>query len=323
MADKKVNWGILSCAEIANKAVIPGIKMAQNAQLHAVSSRSMEKAEEFKNRHQAVKAYGSYDQLLDDPDVDAVYIPLPNSLHKEWVIKAAEKGKHILCEKPLGLTAQEVLEMKAACEKHRVLLMEAFAYRHSPLTMKARELTDSGIIGKPKVIEAWFSFLLSNLNDIRLTKNLGGGATYDVGCYVINIIRYLAGKEPVKVMAAGEVGLESRVDESSCMLFEFEGGLKAMAHCSFNSTLRSAYRVIGEAGIIDVAAAFNASGELNIKVVRGDQTEVHTVSTPNNYMLEVEQFGRCILDGEAPLLSLEDSYGNAAVIDKVLEQIIK
>lgn len=323
MIVKKVNWGIISCADIADREVIPGIISAQNAQLFAVSSRSREKAEEFKNKHHATKAYDSYDKLLDDPDIDAVYIPLPNALHKEWVFKAAEKGKHILCEKPLGIHAQEVLEMKAACERHNVKLMEAFAYRHSPLSFKAKELADSGTVGKLKVIEAWFSFNLNDLNNVRLKKDLGGGATYDVGCYAINIIRYIAGNEPVKVMAAGEAGSESGVDESSCMLFEFEGGLKAMAHCSFNSAPRSGYRIVGETGIIEVDVTFNARGELNIKVIKGDSTEVITVSTPNNYMLEVEQFGRCILEEETPLLSLDDSYGNAIVIDKVLEQIMK
>lgn len=323
MAVKKVNWGIISCAGIADKAGIPGINSAQNAQLYAVSSRSMEKAEEFKNKHHAIKAYDSYDKLLDDPDIDAVYIPLPNGLHKEWVLKAAEKGKHILCEKPLGVHAQEVQEMRAACERHHVKLMEAFAYRHSPLTLKAKELADSGTIGKLKVIEAWFSFSLNDLSNVRLKKDLSGGATYDIGCYVINVIRYIAGSEPVKVMAAGEIGSESGVDESSCMLFEFTDGLKAMAHCSFNSAPRSGYRIVGETGIIEVDVKFNAEGDLSIKVIKENSTEVITVSTPNNYMLEVEQFGRCLLEGETVLLSLDDSYRNAAVIDKVLEQIIK
>ena len=139
MTAKKVNWREISCANIAYKAVFPRIIGAQNAKLYAVSSRSREKAKEFKTKHHAEKAYDSYNMLLDDPDIDAVYIPLPNALHKEWVLKAAEKGKHILCEKPLGINAQEVLDMKAACEKYNVKLMEAFAYRHSPLTHKAKE----------------------------------------------------------------------------------------------------------------------------------------------------------------------------------------
>lgn len=323
MTARKVNWGVISCANIADKAVIPGIISAQNAKLYAVSSRSREKAEEFKNKHHAEKAYDNYDMLLDDPDVDAVYIPLPNALHKEWVLKAAEKGKHILCEKPLGINAQEVLDMKAACEKYNVKLMEAFAYRHSPLTHKAKELADSGIVGKLKVIEAWFSFQLDDLNNVRLINDLGGGATYDVGCYVINIIRYIAGSEPIKVLASGETGAISGVDESSCMLFEFENGLKAAAHCAFNAAPRSGYRIVGETGIIEVNIMFNAKGELGIHVIKDDHTDIITISTPDNYTLEVEQFGSCILEGETPLLSLDDSYGNATVIDKVLAQIMK
>jgi predicted dehydrogenase len=167
-----VNWGVIGCAGIADIAVLPGIRDAKNARLYAVSSRDIKKAEAFKEKFGAVKAYGSYEAVLDDPEVEAVYIPLPNSMHYEWVLKAAEKKKHILCEKPLGCTAQEVQEMKKACEKNGVLLMEAFAYRQSPLTKKVKELVESGIIGKIRMIDAHFYYPVDNLKNVRLQKNL-------------------------------------------------------------------------------------------------------------------------------------------------------
>lgn len=321
MSKTHINWGILGCARIAAKAVIPGIQIANNAVLYAIAGKTKGKLDEFKERYNPQKAYDNYEALLDDPQVDAVYIPLPNSLHLEWVRKAAEKKKHILCEKPLVCTADEVLEMKAACEKNGVHLMEAFAFRHSPLTFKVKELADSGIIGKMKLIESNFSFPLHNLGDIRMVRELGGGATYDVGCYNISVIRFIAGQEPVSVYATGEIGEKSGVDESSICIMEFKGGLKGISHCAFNCASRSEYRIVGENGIIDVPERFNAKGECRIIIRKEGTEEVIKVDTPDNYALEVEQLGRCILNGEKPLLSLEESYNNAVVIDKVLKQI--
>lgn len=184
-----VNWGIISCARIADKAVIPGILGAKNARLYAVSSKSEHRLADFVQKYSPAKAYTSYEELLDDPDVDAVYIPLPNGLHCEWVLKAAEKKKHVLCEKPLGVTTEEVARMKAACDKNGVLLMEAFAYLHSPLTRKVKELVDTGEIGKVRFIQSQFTYFLDDHSDVRVNKSLFGGATYDIGCYNISLIR--------------------------------------------------------------------------------------------------------------------------------------
>lgn len=318
-----VNWGVISCSGIADKAVIPGINSAGNAKLYAISSRSKDKLDEFGKEHNPVKAYQSYSELLDDPEIDAVYIPLPNSMHYEWVLKAAEKKKHILCEKPLGITAQEVAEMKQVCEKNGVLLMEAFAYRHSPLTLKVKELVDSGVIGRVKFIESHFNYILTDLNNVRMIKELSGGSTFDVGCYNINVIRYLAGSEPTSVFAAGKIGEKSGVDETSCIVMEFKESLKAVSYCSFECYDRSEYTVVGEKGIIEVPVKFNTKGNVKVYIKDGSGTKEVDIECPDNYMLEVEQFGRCILDGEKPLLSLEDSYQNARVIDEALKQIFK
>ncbi len=323
MKKTKVNWGIISCAGIAEKSVIPGILSANNAQLYAISSRGTGKLEEFRGKFNPVRAYQSYDELLDDPEVDAVYIPLPNGLHYEWTKKAAEKKKHILCEKPMGISTEETKLMKEICDKNGVLLMEAFAYRHSPLTLKVKELVDNDTIGRIKFMESHFSFPLNDLENVRLSSSLAGGATYDVGCYNINIIRHIIGTEPISIYATGEIGEKSGVDESSCILMEFEGGIKAVSYCSFLCSYRSEYTIVGEKGIISVPVVFNTKGETKIIIKNDSGTEEVIVQCPDNYMLEVEQFGRCILQGEKPLLSFEDSINNAKVIDEALKQICK
>lgn len=321
MNKETVNWGILGCAGIAQKSVIPGILSANNAKLHAISSRGGgKKLEEFKEKFQPVKAYTSYEELLDDPEIDAVYIPLPNALHCEWTIKAAEKKKHILCEKPMGISAKEVKDMKEAADKNGVLLMEAFAYRHSPLSKKVKELVDAGTIGKVKFIESHFCYIMEDENNVKLIQSLAGGATYDVGCYNLNLIRYITGQEPTKIYATGEIGT-SKVDVSSCIVMEFENGVRGFSYCSFNSANRSEYTIVGETGYIHVPERFNAEGETKIIVNTSEQTQEIKIHSPHNYMLEVEQFGRCILDGEEPYLTYEDSLNNAKVIDEALKQI--
>lgn len=319
-----VNWGVIGCAGIAEKAVIPGILSADNAKLYALSSRGAgSKLDDFNEKFKPVKTYTSYEALLDDSEIDAVYIPLPNSLHYELTLKAAEKKKHILCEKPLGISAAEVKTMQDAADKNGVLLMEAFAYRQSPLTKKVKSLVEEGTIGKVKFIESHFGYFMENMQNVRMISSLAGGATYDVGCYNLNVIRYIAGLEPTAIYATGEVGVNTGVDESSCIMMEFEGGLKAVSYCSFNSSFRSEYTIVGETGIIHVPVVFNKQGDCNIIITKDSVIEEIIVNCPHNYMLEVEQFGRCILNGEDPLITYEDSLNNAKVIDEALKQIFK
>lgn len=324
MSKDIINWGVIGCAGIAEKSVIPGILSAQNAKLYALSSRGAgSKLDDFCEKFNPVKAYTSYEELLDDPEIDAVYIPLPNALHYEWTLKAAEKKKHILCEKPLGISAEEVKVMMEAAEKNGVLLMEAFAYRQSPLTKKVKSLVEEGAVGKLKFIESHFSYYSNDMEDVRFNKALAGGATYDVGCYNLNIIRHIIGTEPSAVYATGEIGEKSGVDESSCIMMEFEGGVKAVSYCSLVCAFRSEYTIVGETGIIHVPVVFNAMGDTKIIMTNQSGTEEIKIDCPHNYMLEVEQFGRCILNSEKPLITYEDSIENAKVIDEALKQIFK
>lgn len=322
MSKTFINWGVIGCAGIAEKSVIPGILSAENAKLYALSSRKAgSKLDDFCEKFNPIKAYTSYEELLDDPEIDAVYIPLPNALHYEWALKAAEKKKHILCEKPLGIHAEEVKVMKEAADKNGILLMEAFAYRHSPLTKKVKSLVEEGIIGKLKFMESHFCYYLDNMSDVRMNKTLAGGATYDVGCYNLNIIRHIIGSEPTAVFAAGEVGDKTGVDGSSCIMMEFDGGVKAVSYCSLISASRCEYTIVGETGIIHVPVVFNAKGDTRITITKESGDQEININCPHNYMLEIEQFGRCILNGEKPVLTYEDSLNNAKVIDEALKQI--
>ena len=323
MEKRIINWGILGCAGIAEGRVIPGLLQASGANLYAIASRSNgDKLKHFKEKFNPEVTYASYEELLEDPKVDAVYIPLPNGLHFEWVLKAAAKKKHILCEKPLGVSRSQVKQMQAACDANNVLLMEAFAYRQSPLTKKAKEIVVSGILGNIKFIESHYGYNLENEEDVRFSQALYGGATFDVGCYNLNLIRFLAGSEPLKICALGNVSVKHDVDESSSILMEFKNDLEAFAFCSLAISPTCHYTVIGDKGTLKVPDEFNSKGNTKIIVTSGNKTDEILVDCPDNYMLEIEQFNRVIRGEEKPLITGEDSLGNAAVIDESLKQIL-
>lgn len=322
MEKKIINWGILGCAGIADGRVIPGLLQASRAKLYAISSRgNSDKLKRFKDKFKPEATYSSYEELLADPKVEAVYIPLPNGLHYEWVLKAAAMKKHILCEKPLGVSILQIKQMQAACDANGVHLMEAFAYRHSPLTKKVKSLLDSGIIGKVKFIESYFGYFLENEDDVRFSETLYGGATYDVGCYNLNLIRYLAGSEPLKISAVGKVSNKYGVDEGSSILMEFKDELSAFAYCSLAIAPSCQYTVIGDKGVLKVPTEFNSKGTARIIITVSEKTEEIIIECPDNYMLEIEQFNRVIWGEEDPLITFEDSLGNAVVIDESLNQV--
>ena len=185
-SNKKIRWGVLGYARIAREAVIPAILRSSNSVFHAIASREPSKLDECRQKYNCPKTFQSYEELLRDPEIDAIYIPLPNALHREWTIKAAEHGKHVLCEKPIGLNAAECREMIAASKQHGVTLMEAFMYRYSDNTRKVIEVLRSGALGEIKFIYSAFRFLLGNPGSIKFKPELGGGSLYDVGCYPLN-----------------------------------------------------------------------------------------------------------------------------------------
>lgn len=328
--DKKINWGILGCASIAKVRTIPGLLKAENARLYAVASRGRKKAEEFQKKFKAEKAYDSYEALLQDEKVEAVYIPLPNSMHLEWVEKAAKAGKHILCEKPLALTHEEGLSMYQICEENGVLLMEAFAYRHAPLIQKVKEVIENGDIGQVKYIESHLTDLLTDMSNIRMDSTLGGGAFYDMACYNISAISYLLDwAEPVRIKALAEMDEKYGVDVSNTAILYYENGIQAVSYSSLNSYPRGYYAIVGEKGRIEVPCNFNCryiqkftvttEGKVdNVEILDEKKTE-YTVMCPDNYMLEIEQFGRCILEGEKPYISKRETLLNAEILDRAIE----
>ena len=308
--EKKINWGVLGCAAIAKVRTIPGLLQAENASFYAVASRGKEKAEAFKKMYGAEKAYDSYEPLLADENVEA--------------------GKHILCEKPLALNAKEAEKMYEICEEHGVLLMEAFAFRHAPLVQKVKEVIGEGKIGKVKYIESHLTDVLTDMSNIRMNQKLGGGSFYDMACYNISTISYLLDQQnPVKVKALAEMDPERGVDVSNTTLLMYEDGTQAASYSSLNSYSRGYYAVVGEKGRIEVPCNFNcryvqkftvtSEGVVNNVEILDEKKTEYTVFCPDNYMLEIEQFGRCIREGEKPLVSKEETLLNASILDRAFE----
>lgn len=315
---RKIKWGILGCANIARKAVIPGILAADNSELYAVASRTKKKAADFAEEFGAAVYYDDYEQLLADAEVEAIYIPLPNGLHKEWTIKAAEAGKDILCEKPLsGKSKAEAEEMFAAAQKNGVKLMEAFMYRFQPFVIKLKEMVDEGVIGEIKEIKSNFAFDISDRpGDIRLSPELDGGALNDIGCYTVNIARYLMDGMPSKVANFFQKETAEGVDLSGSATLYFEGGVFASLYYSLNSYNEQDLEIVGSEGIIRIPGFFSWLEDNYFLLDKDGEVERIPVETGEQYRLEVEAFARALLyETEVPLKVDEETYANLEVMD--------
>jgi predicted dehydrogenase len=306
----------LSTANIGRAAVIPAIRSSENGELVAVASREPERARTFASENHVPGSYGSYEALLEAEDVDAVYIPLPNSLHREWTVRAARAGKHVLCEKPLGLTALECEEMHRAAEKAGVRLMEAFMYRFHPRTELVQKLIADGVIGQLRGIQASFTFRLRRLDDIRLDPALGGGALMDVGCYCVNVARTLTGAEPFEVQAFADWAATG-VDERMIGAMRFESGVLAQFDCALTLERRESYQAIGPDGHLRVDSAFlPGTADATIEEQRGRAgTTLHTVPGADEYRLMVEHFADCVLDGKPVRYPATEAAANLRVIE--------
>lgn len=318
---KKVRWGVLGTATIAKNHTLPGMVEAENCELYAIAGRTMEKTKEFQEIFGFQKTYSSYEELLEDENVDAVYIPLPNQLHKEWTIKAARKKKHILCEKPLAPTEEEVREVVEICEQEGVLLMEAFAYLHSNATCEVIREVKAGIVGQPLFIETTFMVKPWLKENIRMRKETFGGCTYDQGCYNISLLLRILGEMPDEIKGMAHY-MENQVDDFSAIYFHFPSGARAYAINGLCSGQRAdRFFVHGTEGTLEAPLPYNAKGDLCYYIHKNGETTRKNVTVPSNYRLEVEQFGRCILDGEKPFVSNEFSIQTAVVLNKVLNEI--
>ena len=321
---ERVKWGVLGTANIASWGTIPGMKKAESVELYAIAGRDIKKAERFKNEFGFAKAYGSYDELLEDPHVQAVYIPLPNSLHLEWVKKALNARKHVLCEKPIALNAMEAVEMFKTAEKNKVHLMEAYAYLHSPYIKSLKDDIASGVIGEVDYIDTAF-VTQGYKEDIRLHRELGGGAMYDLGCYCTSMILSLVEATPTFVRAEADFS-DDGIDLMTSGLIRFDNGVRATFDVGMvlgqNSDSRYDRLFIhGSKGYIRSDVEYNKAGTVSYRIYTKYGFEERTLQIPNNYSLEIEQLSQCILYGDTPEISPEFSIMNSVLMEKILDKM--
>ena len=318
----KIKWGVLGTADIARGQTIPAMQLAENCDLYAIAGRSLEKARQFQQAFGFEKAYGSYDELLADPNVEAVYIPLPNDLHCAWAIRALNAKKHVLCEKPLAVSKEQEESMFRAAEENGVCLMEAFAYLHSPLVAAVKAELDAGAIGEIRYLESAFITPRRADTDIRLRKETFGGAMYDLGCYSLSMALWMMGRDPAYARASAQFS-EKHIDLYTSALLVYENGAVAKLDCGMLLPKGRLDRlhIYGTKGEIHSPVQFNQAGEIPYTVIREGKREEKTVQAPNNYQLEIEQLGRCIRNGETPHVSKAFSLRCAAVMDDILSEI--
>ena len=310
-----IRWGVMGCARIARMQVIPAMLRCGNAKLQAVASRDPAKLSEFQSLFGDFSAHTSYEALLDDPSVDAVYIPLPNAMHCEWAIKAMRKGKHVLCEKPLALTAKEAEQMIATARECGVLLMEAFMYRYTDRAKKIQAVLDSGVLGEIRSINSTFRFFLDRENTIKENPALGGGALYDVGCYPLNLIGWATDAEPVSVQV--EHCASHGVDINLSALLRYENGLIASLHCGFNAFGRINSEIIGTNGALIAPDTFlNEAG--NLQLYLKDGLELINVAESDRYAEEIRDFSAAITEKRLPALNLDESLRNMRVLERLV-----
>ncbi len=316
MSDRALRWGILSTARI-NDAIIPALARSPGNELVAVASRDRAVASAFADRWHIPTAYGSYDELLA-ADVDVVYNPLPNHLHVPLTLAAIQAGKHVLCEKPLALHAEEVDEVAAAAASAGVVVTEAFMYRHHPQTLRVVELVASGAVGTPQTVRGSFSFPLERVDDIRLDPLLGGGCLWDVGCYPLSYARTVLGEEPVEVAGWQRVG-PTGVDVSFWGTLRFASGVVAQFDSGFISPYRPQMEIVGEDGLIVIPHPFKPTDD-DAFLMGASLDELHEVRMTGGdlYRDEVEDLAEAITTGRAPRVPLADTRANVEVIVALL-----
>jgi xylose dehydrogenase (NAD/NADP) len=317
MTNEVLNWGLLSTARI-NRALIPPLRFSKRNHLLAVGSRSQESADIYAREWKIPRAHGSYESLLADPEIDVIYNSLPNHLHAEWTIKAVEAGKHVLCEKPLALSVDEVDAIQAAARKHGRVVAEAFMYQHHPQTLKVQEIVRSGSLGTLKLIRGSFSFVLTRERDVRLNPEWGGGSIWDVGCYPISYTRTVAGQAPLEVFGWQVTG-ETGIDETFVGEMRFGGDVHAQFFSSFVTPFHSFMEIVGSEGTLNIPNPFKPNEDENIYLTRGDKVETIKINGQELYIGEVEDMADAILLGEESLVSLDDSRANVGVICAFLE----
>ncbi|MBX7172231.1 MAG: Gfo/Idh/MocA family oxidoreductase [Pyrinomonadaceae bacterium] len=320
---KKVRWGILGAANIAIKKVIPAMQNGENCEITAIASRDLAKAKKAAETLHIQKFYGSYEELLNDSEIDAIYNPLPNHLHLEWSKKAAKEGKHVLCEKPITLNAYEVRELIAIKNQTGVKIQEAFMVRHHPQWLKVRELIQTGKIGKLQIITGFFSYNLPNPENVRNRVDWGGGCLLDIGAYCINLSRFVLETEPKRVSGLIERDAETEIDKLTSAMLDFPNA-QATFTCAARLMSFQRMQFFGDKGRLDLLIPFNSPADTPTQIYYDDGSDFYRrnletieIETVDQYTLQGDAFSRAILNGTEQVIPLEDSFKNMAVIDAV------
>ncbi|MDH4352379.1 MAG: Gfo/Idh/MocA family oxidoreductase [Actinomycetota bacterium] len=321
-----VRWGVLSTADIGMSKVTPAIQAATNAEVVAIASRDAARGEAAAGQLGIPRSYGTYEALLAADDIDAVYIPLPNDQHAEWTIKAAESGKHVLCEKPLAMSAAQAQEVTKACADAGVRLQEAFMYRHHPTWVEVVRLVRSGSIGELQGVQTWFSYHNDDPQNIRNQLEHGGGAVMDIGCYPINLSRMLFSAEPATVTAQVRRDPEMGVDTLASAVLEFPGGGQSAFTVCIRCEDFQRVHIVGTSGRIEVEIPFNIPSDRPTRILRtsggeppvAPATETLTFPPADQYTIQAELFGRSVLSGTEVPVPASDAVANMTVVDAIL-----
>jgi predicted dehydrogenase len=319
----KVRWGVVGAAKIATVKVIPAMQQGEHSTVTAIASRDHGKARQAAEKLGIAKAYGSYEELLDDPEIDAVYNPLPNHLHVPWSIRAAERGKHVLCEKPIALSAAEARTLVETRNRTGVKIQEAFMVRTHPQWLKARDLVNDGRIGDVRVMMGAFSYYNDDPANIRNQADIGGGALMDVGCYLVNTSRFILGREPDRLMGIVNRDPTMKTDRVTSMMLDY-GGIHVIGTCSTQMVAFQTIQILGTRGRIEIKIPFNAPPDRPCYVVLDSGKDLfgggqETLEFPicNQYTIQGDLFSKAILTGTKEPQPLEDAVRNMECIEAI------
>jgi len=324
----RIRWGVLGTARIAVEKVIPGMQKGEYSSIDAIASRNLDKAVAAASSLGIPRAYGSYEELLSDSRIDAVYIPLPNHLHVPWTIRSAQSGKHVLCEKPIALNAKEAASLVEARDRYGVRIQEAFMVRTYPQWLKARELVQSGELGKVQVYQCGFSYDNPDPASIGNSPEYGGGGLLDIGCYPIVTSRFILGREPERVVAAIEFDPRYRVDRLVSALLDY-GDVQAQFYCATQMVPFQSVQILGSRARLEMEVPYNAPTDrpCRLFLTRGDlfARDLITITLPecDQYTVQGDCFSRAILENRPQPIPLEDSIQNMKIIDAVFESARK
>ncbi|MGH9800037.1 MAG: Gfo/Idh/MocA family protein [Blastocatellia bacterium] len=317
----KIRWGVLGTSKFAQNKIIPAVKHCQHAEITAIASRDLGKAEEEARRFGFAKAYGSYEELLTDAEIDAIYNPMPNHMHVDWSIRALQAGKHVLCEKPIGLSSSEGQRLVDAAKQHpKLKIMEAFMYRLHPQWQRAKQLVDAGKIGQLRTVQSFFSYFNTDASNIRNKADIGGGGMMDIGCYNVSLSRFIFGAEPTRVLGIAEFDPQFQTDRLASGILDFGNGTATFT-CSTQLSPYQRVNIFGTEGRIEIEIPFNAPPDKPCRMwhQQADKIEEIVFDICDQYTIEFDLFSLAVLNDTAVATPLEDAVANMKVIEAVFE----